>query len=57
MKNKSVTNKAHFCLLLWNVGLFAFIWIFYYNDFAFRANRAMGAAISILIYFILYNAL
>lgn len=54
---KSVTNTARACLELWNVGLFALVWMFYYNKFAFDTYHMLGGAVSIFIYFIIYNAL
>lgn len=57
MGKKSVTNAARLCLELWNVGLFVFVWMSYYNQFAFDTYRIFGGGISILIYFIIYWAL
>ena len=57
MGKKNITNTARFSLELWNVGLFAFIWMSYYNQFAFDTYRLLGGGISILIYFIIYRSL
>lgn len=37
--------------------LFGFVWISYYNLFAFRTHRLMGGIISLLLYFIIYYRL
>lgn len=57
MGKKNITNAARFSLELWNVGLFALVWMFYYNKFAFDTYQAPGGGISILIYFIIYKSL
>lgn len=57
MEKKNITNAARFCLELWNVGLFALVWMSYYNKFAFDTYRVLGGGISILIYFIIYKSL
>lgn len=56
MERKSITNTARFCLELWNVGLFILVWLLYYNDYAFDTYRFLGGVISVLVYFIIYNA-
>lgn len=57
MGKKNVTNTARVFLELWNVGWFAFIWMSYYNQFAFDTYHILGGGISILIYFIIYKSL
>lgn len=57
MEKKNITNTARFCLELWNVGLFAIVWMLYYNRFAFDTYWTLGGMISVLIYFIIYRAL
>ncbi len=57
MGKKNVTNTARLCLELCNVGLFALIWMLYYNQFAFDTYRMLGGGVSILIYFIVYRFL
>ncbi len=57
MGKKSITNTARFCLEVWNTGLFALVWVFYYNSFAFDTYRVLGSIVSVLIYFIIYRAL
>jgi exopolysaccharide biosynthesis polyprenyl glycosylphosphotransferase len=52
--NKNITHAAKAILSLWNIGLFALVWIRYYNLFAFRTHRLEGAVICIVIYLILY---
>lgn len=57
MERKNVTNTARICLEIWNVGLFSLAWMFFYNDYAFDTYRIPGGSVSILVYFIIYNAL
>ena len=57
MEKKSITNTARLCLELWNVGLFAIVWLLYYNDFAFDTYRVLGGMLSIFIYFVIYKSL
>ena len=54
MKDKHITNSAKALLILWNVGLFAWIWLSYYNSYAFRTHRPEGAVGSIAVYFVIY---
>lgn len=54
MKDRRITRVARLMLVLLNVGLFAFVWLVYYNDLAFRSHRPEGAVGSILVYYILY---
>lgn len=37
--------------------LFGFVWIFYYNFFAFRSHRLLGGIISLLLYCVIYKSL
>lgn len=57
MERKNVTNTARVCLEIWNVGLFALVWLLFYNGYAFDTYHIPGGGISILVYFIIYNAL
>lgn len=57
MRDKSITHRARMCLRLINTGLFALVWIFYYNNFAFHTIKVPGALISLLIFYIIYNSL
>lgn len=52
--NKKITHIARVILTLWNVGLFALVWVRYYNLFAFRTHRVEGAVICIVIFLSLY---
>lgn len=56
MERKNITNVVKFILMLWNVGLFSFIYENYYVNFAFRTHRLQGGIISILVYLIIYMA-
>lgn len=55
MQKKSITNITKMILYLWNVGLFAGIWISFYNMKAFPAHIISGMCASIASYFIIYN--
>lgn len=55
MEKKNVTNLAHFCLELWNVGLFGGVWSCFYNPCAFQRYRLEGALFTLFLYFIIYN--
>ncbi|MBQ6595736.1 MAG: exopolysaccharide biosynthesis polyprenyl glycosylphosphotransferase [Clostridia bacterium] len=55
MKNKRITNAATALLILINVGLFALIWLSFYNSFAFRTHRSEGALGAIAVYYIIYR--
>lgn len=57
MENKRVTNGAKFILNVWNIGLFAEVWILYYNDYAFDTHKVYGALFSIILFSIIYTAL
>ncbi len=57
MENKKVTHSARLVLRLWNVGLFALVWAFFYNDYAFDTYKIPGMIASILIFYIIYNLL
>ena len=54
-KDRKLTNIVKFLLRLWNTGWFAFIWIWFYNNYVFDTWHRLGAAASILLFFILYN--
>lgn len=56
MERKSITNVIKLILIIWNVGLFSFIYENYYVNFAFRTHRLQGGLISILVYLIIYMA-
>jgi len=56
LERKSITNIVKFILIIWNVGLFSFIYENYYVNFAFRTHRLQGGLISILIHLIIYMA-
>lgn len=55
MKNKRITHVATIALILCNVGLFAMIWLDYYNAFAFRSHRPEGAVGAIAAYYVIYR--
>ena len=39
MRDKKITNLASLLMVLMNVGLFSYVWLEYYNRFAFRSHR------------------
>lgn len=57
MEDKRVTHSARLVLRLWNVGLFAFVWAFFYNDYAFDTYKIPGLIGSVLVFYIGYNLL
>ena len=54
LKDRQITTVAKTLLITLNVGLFAWVWTDFYNNFAFRTHRPEGAVGSIIVYFILY---
>ncbi len=57
MEDKRVTNTAKFILNVWNVGLFASVWITFYNQYAFDTHLLNGGLITIVIYVVIYTYL
>ena len=57
MERKNITNTAKLVISVWNIGLFALVWIGFYNQFTFDRYRVSGAIVSILIYAIIYLAM
>ena len=57
MEDKRVTHTARTILRLWNTGLFAFIWFYYYNKYMFDTYKILGGLFSVLTFFIVYTAL
>ena len=43
--------------MLWNIGLFALVWIAYYNRNAFQTYYVLGGFISVIIFIFIYNGL
>ncbi len=52
-----MTHTAKALVMLWNIGLFAFVWCAYYNHNAFQTYYVLGGIISIIIYVFIYNGL
>lgn len=52
-----MTHTAKALVMLWNIGLFALVWIAYYNRNAFQTYYVLGGIISIIIYVFIYNGL
>ncbi len=57
LKSKKVTHTAKLVVMLWNIGLFALIWLTYYNRNAFQTYYVLGGIVSIIIYIFIYNGL
>ena len=55
MKDRRITTTARVLLTLLNVGLFAWVWIAYYNNIAYHTYLLRGNIVSILIYYVLYS--
>lgn len=54
LKDRRITQAAKALLILLNVGLFAFVWLAYYNKYAFRTHRPEGAVGALLAYYVIY---
>ena len=60
---KNRTRKNHFSrissasIVLLQLVMFGFIWISYYNLFAFRTHRLTGGLVSLLLYYAIYSRL
>lgn len=57
LKDKRITNFIKLVLYLWNVGWFSYIWLTFYVDFMFDTYKALGSAVTVLIYFLIYSGL
>ena len=55
MQKKNITNITRLILYIWNIGLFAGIWITFYNSKAFPAHMISGICASIISYAIVYS--
>lgn len=56
MERKNITKSARLLLTVWNVGLFAMIWLVYYGKYTFETYMLLGSAVTILLFYIVYNA-
>ncbi len=60
---KNRTRKNHFSrissasIVLLQLLMFGYIWISYYNLYAFRTHRLTGGAVSLLLYYLIYTRL
>ena len=54
MKDRRITWVARVLLVLLNVGLFALVWLKFYNAYAFRTHRTEGALGAIAVYYVVY---
>lgn len=57
MENKRVTNCAKLILNIWNIGLFAAVWLGFYNHYAFNTYKINGALVTTVIYALIYTSL
>ena len=57
MENKLITKLATAILTVINVGLFAYVWIEYYNKFAFQKFRNYGMVAFVIMFYICYRYL
>ncbi len=54
MGRKRITGTAKFILGLWNVALFALVWLAYYNERTYHSHADIGAVGTILVFAIVY---
>lgn len=57
MERKSVTNTGKCIVELWNITIFSLVWMLFYNHYTFDTYKMLGGAITILLFFVLYNTL
>ena len=57
MENKNITNTAKLILYIWNIGLFALVWVCYYNTYTFQSFLSLGAIVSCIIHGFIYSFL
>ena len=54
VKDRRITKLSTAMLVVLNVGMFALVWLNFYNAYAFRSHRPEGAMGSIFAYYIIY---
>ncbi len=54
MENKRITNTTKFFLCIWNIGLFAAIWFWFYDQLAFDKYWFYGGIASVGLYAVIY---
>lgn len=54
MERKSITNTAKTLMILWNMGLFIWVWLSFYNNYTFDKYRILGGTLSCFIYGVIY---
>ena len=52
--DRRITNTAAVIMTFLAVGCLSFVWISFYNNYAFRSHRYSGAIVTILVYTIIY---
>lgn len=54
MEKKSITNAAKTLMIMWNMGSFIWVWIYFYNNYTFDKYRILGGILSCFVYGIVY---
>lgn len=54
MEKKNITNTARTLMIMWNMGLFIWVWVSFYNNYTFDKYRMSGGILSCIIYGIVY---
>ncbi len=57
MESRRISNTAKTIISIFNIALFAAVWVLYYNAFAFQQFATAGAVTAVIIYALLYFAL
>lgn len=57
MQKKNVTNNTRIALELYNIGIFAVVWVLFYNNYTFDTHHKMGGTFTVLLYAFVYNSL
>lgn len=57
MESKKISTTAKVVISIYNIILFATVWLLYYNFYAFQRFAVYGAVVSVVIYGLIYFAL
>lgn len=52
--NRKISRTAAVIMAGMTLALFSAVWLFYYNNYAFRTHRPEGAIVSIFVYMLIY---
>lgn len=55
MERKNITNTAKLVISVWNIGLFALVWVLVYNRKIFDRHSEMGYVASVLVFILIYT--